>query len=533
MMGFSNSYKTVSLFSFQGGMNQLSNRLELSPQQQQRIENMHWQPQMGWSTEAVGYRRLATVALNGGQPIRRLYVFMDATEQRHLLVHTGNRLLDVDALSLTLIRDLGIVGDSPCSFATVAGLCVVVAQETVPKVYDGLSALQPLLGWPPVLSGSALGNPSISCFYGSRLCVAGMASAPSLLVLSKEEDAEDFAQDLNDAQSGGSLWVGNGDGDKITAIVPLFVPYSNEQQLIIFKERSIYTLRGNNWDNFQLEQLTTHVGATNAQSILQVGGELWFLSAQGISSLSANTALGVLAVGNVSIAMQGSVLELNLYALTAAFAVYDAPRQEAWWFVPTGSSSVPNRVWVQKRLPSGESIWSLRTGLQATCGFGLATGELLTATAQGWVHRQRQGSSYDGQPIAWLWQSAPLALCGSGRHSRFRHVDVFARLLGSQSVTMTLNYNLGQSPSETLTPVPYVSGDALLQAYGGGVYGTASYGTLSSAIVRCFPSGSASYVEITFSGVLSGTLPGTSLPLHQPFALEGLQLSLHEGGTRV
>ncbi|MFM7390275.1 MAG: hypothetical protein ACKO34_06595 [Vampirovibrionales bacterium] len=526
-------YHTLSLFELDGGINQLANRLDIATKQQQRIENLHWNPRQGWSTENVGYSLLTSTPLASGATLRRVYPFMDAQNVSHLMVQAGSTLLDVDALTGNIVRNLGTVGAAPCGFATLNGVCIITSTQFAPRTYDGSNPLQALASWPPYFPELNVGSPSIACFYGNRLCVAGDANNPSLLLLSHEERMNDFVQYANDVQSGGGVLVAPGDGDKITALVPLFVPYTNEQQLIIFKERSIYTLRGHNWETFQLEQLTQHVGAINAQSVLQAGGELWFLSLQGVNSLSANTALGVLAVGNVSLPIQASVQQLNRYALSTAFAFYDTVRQEAWWCVPTNSHPRPNRVWVQKRMPNGHSIWSERTQLELTCGCALFTGELITGNHLGQLHRQRQGLSYAGQAISWVWQSSPLLTSKHGLQARFRHVDVLVRQIGSQSFNLSLSYNLGQRAGETLVPSIVVSGDEAKAAYGGASYGsTQRYGELTAAMARCFPAGSASWVELTCSGVLSGTTPITNFPLHQPFALEGLQLSFIEGGTQ-
>ena len=97
-----------------------------------------------------------------------------------------------------------------------------------------------------------------------------------------------YASDILDGESwdllGNSIRVGGGDGDPITALLPWF-----GFKLLVFKERSVWTVDANpgqdvaDWEN---KLINNRIGCIAWRSAQQVGPDVFFLSRDGVRSLS-------------------------------------------------------------------------------------------------------------------------------------------------------------------------------------------------------------------------------------------------------
>jgi hypothetical protein len=508
-------------FNLNGGMNRLANRMAIPPTQADWIDNLHWQNQQGWSNQSTGCKTMnPTTPLNSGAKILSLFGFLDTYGVYQTLAQAGNQLYKIDPLTGDILESLGEVSSSPCQYTVILGWCIVVGKDKPPLRWNGQTALEPLPNWPPNLIDYVAGNPSLAATYANRLILAGDPTFPNAVYISANEDPETFTPNNALEESAGAIQVSPGDGQYITALVPMFVPYNNEQILLIFKNRSIYALKGNSASDFTLQQVANHVGAVSPKAVLTVGQEVWFLSEQGISSLGVNTQLGVLALGNLSAQVQQLTTSLNRSQLHKAFAYHDVARQEVWWWVAEGSSNTPNRVWIQKNL-EGKSVWSVRSGLTAFCGLAFPTGELITGTSGGFWHQQRIGSSYNGGSINWQYKTAPLALASASLSKRLSSVDLYVREISQSSLNITAEWDLGRSITMPLTPTVDVGANQQINLYGQAVYNLQRYTSGLSGVVRIFPDGMGSLFQLS----LSGTLP------LQPFTLEGFSFRTIEGGS--
>jgi hypothetical protein len=507
-------------FNLNGGMNRLSNRMAIPPTQADWIENLHWQNQQGWSNQSTGFKTMnPTNLLNGGANILSMFGFLDAYGVYQTLIQAGNQLYKVDPITGDVLDALGEVSSTPCQYTVILGWCIVVGKDKPPLRWNGQAPLEALPNWPPNLQDYVAGNPSLAATYANRLMLAGDPIFPNALYISASEDPETFTPDTTE-ESAGAIQVSPGDGQYITALVPMFMPYTNEQILLIFKNRSIYALKGNSASDFTLQQVANHVGAVSPKAVLTVGQEVWFLSEEGISSLGVNTQLGVLALGNLSAKVQQLTNYLNRSQLQKAFAFHDIARQEVWWWVAEGSSNIPNRVWIQKNL-DGTPIWSVRQGLTAYCGLALPTGELITGSSGGTWHQQRLGTTYNGATINWQYKTPPLALGNTTLSKRLSSVDLYLREISQSALTVTAEWDLGRSVATPLTPVVDVGSNQQRNLYGQATYNFQAYNGSLSGVVRIFPDGSGSLFQLS----LSGTLP------QQPFTLEGFSFRTIEGGS--
>jgi hypothetical protein len=97
-----------------------------------------------------------------------------------------------------------------------------------------------------------------------------------------------YASDLLDGESwdrlGNSIRIGGGDGDPITALLPWF-----GFKMLVFKERSVWTVDANpaqEVGDWEIKLINNRIGCIAWRSAQQVGPDVFFLSRDGVRSLS-------------------------------------------------------------------------------------------------------------------------------------------------------------------------------------------------------------------------------------------------------
>ena len=117
--------------------------------------------------------------------------------------------------------------------------------------------------------------------------------------------------------------INKGTTDKIVSLVKF-----NENTLIIFKERSIYAVYNvyGSLAAIQLDTITSQYGCVSAESIVQTGADIWFLSQIGVMSLKQTELNKVQATAlPVSEPVQSIVERINWrYAANATAALWDS-----------------------------------------------------------------------------------------------------------------------------------------------------------------------------------------------------------------
>jgi hypothetical protein len=97
-----------------------------------------------------------------------------------------------------------------------------------------------------------------------------------------------YVSDILDGESwdllGNSIRIGGGDGDPITALLPWF-----GFKMLVFKERSVWTVDANpaqEVGDWEIKLINNRIGCIARSSAQQVGPDVFFLSRDGVRSLS-------------------------------------------------------------------------------------------------------------------------------------------------------------------------------------------------------------------------------------------------------
>ncbi len=513
------STKVFRYFNNTGGLNLRFNELILDEQDAEEVLNLHATSSGSWTSMDVGFVNLNVSPLATGSKITSLYHFKPLTGDPVLLAAAGGKLYTFqtsDGIATELVNGLAI--NEPMRFVTFSGLLIGCNGVDSPKKWDGSTSVTSLGGWPPVIVGVTPGKPSISEIFSNRLVFSGDTNNPSMVYLSELENPENFTP-VTGASSAGAIQVSPGDGQKIMALKTMYLPSKTEEILVIFKERSTYILTGSDADTFAVQKISDEFGAVSARSVVQVGNELMFLSAEGVTSLSTATVQGNITANFVSHKIQPQINNLNLGKLSDSFALHLRNRQEVWWVVSDGGSVQNQRVLVLN-YGLGNS-WSRRSGISAASGL-VIDGKLYTGNYSGIIQQQLKGSSYNGSPIPWVYRT-PFYELGSPRvRKRIKDVEVYLKQMATLDINVKFAWDIRRGSRAQQSRTASIVPDTSSSVYNEAVYGADEYGLLGLSIIRLIPEGSGKYFQMELSGNVSD----------KPVELQGWTITAMYGGLR-
>ncbi|MEB3246167.1 MAG: hypothetical protein VKJ06_09325 [Vampirovibrionales bacterium] len=509
-----------SYFNHTGGMNAAQNDAALSDREAELIVNLQPANDGTWSTNNVGYKRLNAVPLAEGAPIDGMHAF-----KGQLIAASGGKLYSLTVGS-GVVTELytGLTPGQRVRFLTFQGFLMMFDGASAPLRWDGINAVEPLPGWPPAILGFAPGAPGFGAIYSNRLCLAGDAQNPSALYISAIEDPTAF-EPGSLPESAGLIQIAPGDGQKITALKPLFLPLDSIEVLVIFKERAIYMLQGQDGDTFTVQKISDSSGAAGPDAVVTLGGTLLFLDESGVSAFSTEGAQGALQQGlggALSKSISALLQRLNRSALGNAFALHDAAREQLWWVVPDGSASRNNRVLVQHvALRAQQPAWSLREGFEARCGVVLNE-TLYTGDYAGQIYIQQRGNTYEAAAIAWKYRTPFYTLGNPRTRKRIREVQVYCKQIAQVDLMIESAWDYRRAASRRHRQFVRVTPDAASAVYGSARYGENNYNESGSSLIRFTPPGSGQALQLTFYGTSADP----------PVALQGWQILSIDGGVR-
>jgi len=321
------------------------------------------------------------------------------------------------------------------------------------------------------LSGLTLTQPTTTVksafgiYYADKQIVSGVETQPNRLYVSSGTDVADFtnanptgtgAYSVYDASThpGASTFAGSDaayidiakdDGDRITGLAKYLT------LLIIFKEKSIYSLEFDGTGNPVVKLVTNSIGCVSHFSIDTMDNDLVFLSRNGWYVFGTQPQFfDQLRTNELSIRIRPFVKAITPLNLGRAAGIWHD--NTYWGAVPVGNNATNNRVYTYHR---NYTAWLQQDNINANAFTtfidegneeDLYYADENTAT----VWRQTSGYSDGGEGIGMYWESKAYDFKAFDVVKRFIDITLlFRQLRGSVKVTITIdggrivkNYNI-------------------------------------------------------------------------------------------
>lgn len=194
--------------------------------------------------------------------------------------------------------------------------------------------------------------------------------------------------------------------------------------LAVYKKDSVYLLTGTTPDDFAIS-LFANKGAIAANSIVNVENKQYFLSNSGIFALEQ--------VGELNQIQLGSEISLNIKKEFSsfvkpeeAFTLHYEKENQIWYFIPYPDDKFFHTIWINDYI---NKAWYKRVLPQNIVSACVYNDNVYTADNEGNIYKECFGTTFNGQPIDFMWKSPFLAI--TKPHHR-KIIDEFYFLLDAE-----------------------------------------------------------------------------------------------------
>ena len=524
--------------SCKGGLNTNLNQLEMlgQPGLATKLTNFEVDPDGGYR-RINGYTAFGSTRPNSANPILGINVYADG-----VIVCSGDGIFfSVDGNSWLQINRAGVhsSGDNyttftsrsldartsqeQCSFAIFEGNTdygqIVICDGVNKPFYfhmEGTGGLTSRTFFAEEITVSGTVAPTVCAVHNHHLVVAGASEAKNTIYYSHNFEPDNF--------------TGTGSGN-ISLSDQVIGLKSFRDDLIIFCRNSIHKLINiNDSNNIAVVPVTQNVGCLSSHSIQEIGGDLVFLSPDGIRSVAGTARIGDVELGSVSRQIQSIIsdIALAINSFTITSAVLRSKSQYRLFYTSDNASPQASKG-IIGTLTSNGFEWSETLGIQAaglTSGFNSDGIEKeLHGDLAGYIYNHDTGNSF-------ISAESPFDIDAQYTTPNFDFGDIGTRktlhyakisITPEGEVQPTLRVRYDYEDTEIPQPADYILDTVPLPAiFGTSVFGTAIFGASNDPMLRQAIQGSGSVCNFRIR----------SSDQNAPYAINGLYINYVPSGRR-
>lgn len=274
----------------------------------------------------------------------------------------------------------------------------------------------------------------------------------------------------------------------------------------VFGETKIKKIQVSGAD-FVIDDVTTDVGCMASDSVIEVSGDLVFLSQDGVRTIAATERIGDVELGTLTRNIQQDITELikntddnNVNALIVR------KKSQVRFFFSDPTIDQKDSLGILGGLKSAGdgSIaweWSKLVGIRASCttsGYISGIEHVLHGDHDGKVYRQESGNDFNGENIAAVYKTPYLDFGDTQIRKTMRVINVFVRAEGSATIDTLLTYDWDDPYIENPANYDLTSVGGSGSVYGVAVYDESKYGGATAPVMITNVEGSGKSVQITF-----------------------------------
>jgi len=346
--------------------------------------------------------------------------------------------------------------------------------------YDGTTYTQ-------ITDSNAPSAPKVSHVFKNHLFLAGDTTEPTNLFFSAPYDETSF----DPADGAGVINVG----------FPIVAIRSFRDALYIFGTNIIRKLAGNNISDFVLQEVTDDLGCMATDSVIEIAGDLLFLSQDGYRPISGTNKIGDVNLESISQNVQSIFTEVVLQEdLDVLSSVVIRAKSQFRVFFAVGEST--GLIAGMRSTPQGTAFeFGQVLGVEASCADSGYIGQyefVLHGDSNGKVHRQEKGTDFDGAEIFSLYQTPFIHMQDPEQRKVIHTVATYLRSEGDNEVAMSVLYDY--EAFETLSPNNFtISTEGAAAYYNEALYdSTAIFDGNPAPVVRTNVSGSGKSVSFKY-----------------------------------
>jgi len=524
--------------SCKGGLNTNLNQLEMlsQPGLATKLINFEVDPDGGYR-RINGYTAFGTTRPNSSNKILGLQVYADG-----LVVCSGDGIFfSVDGVSWLPINRSSVhsSGDDYATFAGRSLLARTNQKQTSFEIYEGntdygqlvicdgvnkpyyfhmegTGALNSRTFFASEITVNSTEAPLVCAVHDHHLVVSGTSENSNVIYYSHNFEPDNFS-----GAGAGSIAL----SDQVIGLK------SFRDDLIIFCRNSIHKLVNiNDSNNIAVVPVTQNVGCLSSHSIQEIGGDLVFLSPDGIRSVAGTSRIGDVELGSVSRQIQSiiSSIAVSINTYTISSAILRSKSQYRLFYSKDADNPKASKGIIGTLTANGFE-WSETQGIQAT---GFTTGfnsdnieKEYHGDSDGYIYNHDTGNGFIENGIAFdidaQYQTPNYDFGDIGTRKTLQYVKVSITPEGEVQPQLRVRYDY----EDTSIPQPsdYILDEVPLPAtFGTSVFGTAIFGASNDPMLRQAVQGSGSVCSFRVR----------SSDQKAPYAINGLYINYVPSGRR-
>ena len=283
-----------------------------------------------------------------------------------------------------------------------------------------------------ITDSNAPNNPKYAASFSKHMFLAGDSTDDYNLYFSAPLDETNF----NPASGAGVINVG----------FPIVQIKAFRDQLYIFGTTNIKRLQGNNISDFVLSEVTDDLGCMASDSVVEIAGDLLFLSQDGLRPISGTNKIGDVNLESMSKNIQSIftdvVFDIDLNGLSSV--VIHQKSQVRFFFAAADSQGII--AGFRQNSQSGQLGFEFGQllGIPATCAASGYIGQyefVVHGDSNGKVHRQERGNNFDGSDIFSVYQTPFLHMQDPEQRKIFYTVASYLRSEGDNEIILSVLYD--------------------------------------------------------------------------------------------
>ena len=301
--------------------------------------------------------------------------------------------------------------------------------------------------------------------------------------------------------------------------------------LIVFAKNSIHKLINiNDAANIRIDPITENVGCLSGYSIQEIGGDLLFLSPDGIRTIAGTARIGDVELSSISRQIQSIIGDIakNINDFQIDSCVLRSKSQYRLFYTQTTLSSSLSKGIIGTFTANGFE-WSETLGIQA---MGLTTGfdsngieKAFHGDKDGYIYNHDTGDSFNpkgvAEDIVAEYQTPNFDFGDIGTRKTVKYVRLSVSPEGECQPTLRMRFdyedpNIPQPQDYTLDSIP------LPAIFGSAVFNTATFGAANDPMFRQPVEGSGNTISFRIR----------SADTKAPYAINGLYIDYMPSGRR-
>ena len=461
------SYGTVLV----NGASQSASPLDIA------VDGLTVAPQIGDMFTVAGVDKVYTVTADAG-----------GTGAQTLVISPGLVSSPADNAVVTFIslnrEGAGRTRFSEYNFSGTRKVAIVDGANP-PALYDGTTFVE-LTGAPSsAISATHVANFKKHIFYGKADIVT--FTGPLL------------DNDFTSGNGGGSFRVGG----SVTGLIPF------RESLIVFTDRTIQQVSGSTLSDFAIKPISEDIGCIDGDTIQEIGGDIMFLTADGLRLLGATDRIGDFGLGIVSKAIQSTLGDfIQSASLFTSLTVRAKSQYRLFAFNPEQVGAAAKGIIATQFAPEGGEAFSFAEirGMEVFSASSKMVGSkevIVFSGNNGLIYKMEDGNSFDGGNISAEYLSPYLPINDPRVRKTVYKANLFTDPQGAVNFIFNLKFDFDELNSVQPAAITFSNESAQIAFFGVNTF--AKYATTASGSSGATTITVAANTNMAFGDTITGT----------------------------